>query len=347
MIIELVEYKIKMRTIIGIIFFILILGLIIWSKIELVISPIPEEPVDYSIYPWFLVPVMYIIDYFKHAAVSLAFAFLLAGIIQEFIPQNTIFKYLGPGKKRNYIIAALLAPVFITCSCSVIPVYAGILMAGAGAGVAMTFLLMAPAANFLTLWITGDYLGWDLVLLRYVFSFIAAIICGIIYAKTKMARDIEKKYEGIRVGKVNESLEDKDIHQRIIGSYRYSWQMVKVVLPFLLLGLVIVSYLDAYLPDELIAPFLTGYVGLIIGALIGGPLYTPTLVEVVLTKSLLIKGMSRSTALSFMMGQPYDVVSMVPNSRFFKWKGVLIYFLIFLLFSILSGLFYGLILGEL
>lgn len=341
------ELKIKTRTIFGIIFFFFILGWIIWSKIELVISPVPEKAVDYSQFAWYLVPVMYLVNYFQHAGVSLTFAFLLSGIIQEFIPQNTIFKYLGPGRKRNYIIAALLAPAFITCSCSVVPVYAGILMAGAGAGVAMTFLLMAPAANFLTLWITGDYIGWDLVILRYVFSFIAAIICGFIYAKTKMSREIEKKYEGIRVGKVKETLIDNNIHERVIGSYKYSWQMVKVVLPYLLIGLVIVSYLAAYLPDELIAPFLTGYVGLFIGALVGGPLYTPTLVEVVLTKSLLIKGMSRSTALSFMMGQPYDVVSMVPNSRFFKWKGVGIYFVIFFLFSVLSGLLYGLFLGEL
>ncbi|MHA1725230.1 MAG: hypothetical protein ACTSXH_10375, partial [Promethearchaeota archaeon] len=65
------------------------------------------------------------------------------------------------------------------------------------------------------------------------------------------------------------------------------------------------------------------------------------------TKSLLEKGMSRSTALSFMMGQPYDVVSMVPNSRFFKWKGVGIYFIIFFLFSVISGLLYGIFLGEL
>jgi len=341
------ELKIKIRTICGISFFLFILGWIIISKVQLAISPVPEEIVDYSQFAWYLVPVMYLFNYFENAGVSLIFAFLLSGIIQEFIPQNTIFKYLGPGRKRNYVIAALLAPVFITCSCSVVPVYAGILMAGAGAGVAMTFLLMAPAANFLTLWITGDYIGWDLVLLRYVFSFIAAMICGLVYAKTKTAREIEKKYEGIRVGKVKEALIDDNVHEKVLGSYKYSWQMVKLVLPYLLIGLIIVSYLAAYIPDEFIAPFLTGYAGLIIGALVGGPLYTPTLVEVVLTKSLLVKGMSRSTALSFMMGQPYDVVSMVPNSRFFKWKGVGIYFIIFLLFSILSGLLYGLFLGEL
>ncbi len=48
-----------------------------------------------------------------------------------------------------------------------------------------------------------------------------------------------------------------------------------------------------------------------------------------------------------MMGQIYDVVSMVPNSRFFKWKGVALYTVIYFLFSVISGIFYGLLLGEL
>jgi len=313
----------------------------------LVISPVPEKGVNYAQYPWYEIPLIYIWNYFLHAGISLTFAFLMSGIIQVFISQETIIKYLGSGKKRNYITAVLLAPVFITCSCSVIPVYAGLLAAGAGAGVAMTFLLMAPAANFLTLWITGDYIGWDLVILRFLFSAIAAIICGILFSKTKTAKEIEKQYEEIRIGKVQQLIDEKDLHEKVFLWYQYSWQMVKIVLPYLLLGLVIVSFLAAYLPDELIEAYLVGYIGILIGAAVGGPLYTPTLVEIVLTKELLNKGMSRSTALAFMMGQPYDVVSMFPNSKFFKWKGVALYTAIFFIFSVLSGILYGLYLGEL
>ncbi|MHA1793266.1 MAG: permease [Promethearchaeota archaeon] len=332
----------------GIIFFLFILFLLVLDKIKLFIMPIPQEGMDYARYAWYLVPLVYIVNYFSHAGISLTFAFLLSGLIQEFIPQKTVIKYFGSNRKINYVIAALMAPLFITCSCSVIPIYSALLITGAGIGVAMTFLLMAPAANLLTLWITGDYLGWDLVLLRYVFSFLAAIVCGMIFARTKTAKEIEKSI--IRVNNVGEkakSLEDVDLASRIENWYKNSWEMVKKVLPYLVIGLALVSFLAAYLPEDLIRPYLTGFTGIIIGAAIGGPLYTPTLVEIVLTKSLLNSGMSRSTALSFMMGQPYDVVSMAPNSKFFKWKGVAIYTIIFFLFSILSGILYGLVLGEL
>lgn len=149
------------------------------------------------------------------------------------------------------------------------------------------------------------------------------------------------------MGRAEKELIEGDIHDKVWNWHKFSWQMIKVKLPYLLLGLFLVSFIAAYIPEELIGVFLTGYIGIIIGAAIGGPLYAPTLVEIVLTKSLLDLGMTRSTALSFMMGQPYDVVSMVPNSRFFKWKGVALYTVIFFLFSVISGIFYGLLLREL
>lgn len=337
----------KLRTSTIIVFFLIITTFMVWGKVQMFLTPVSDKPVDYGAYPWYLIPLVYIVDYFKSAGISLAFAFLLSGIIQEFIPTSTITKYLGSSRKRSFIYAALLAPLFITCSCSVIPIYGALLAVGAGVGVSMTFLLMAPAANFLTLFITGDYLGWDLVVLRYVFSFVAAVACGMLFAKTRTAKDIEANTARVIAAKSAKSLEDKDIHVHVWNWAKETWAMIKKVLPYLLIGLVVVSYIAAYLPEEWIHSVLTGFGGILIGAALGGPLYTPALVEIVLTKSLLNAGMSRSSALSFMMGQPYDIVSMPPNSKFFSWKGVAIYTAIFFAFSIAAGLFYGTVLGEL
>ena len=80
--------------------------------------------------------------------------------------------------KRNYFIAALLAPVFTVCSCAMIPIFAGIMMAGAGIGPAITFLLMAPSANVMAIIFTSEIISWKLALARIVFSFIGAIIIG-------------------------------------------------------------------------------------------------------------------------------------------------------------------------
>ncbi len=103
-----------------------------------------------------------------------------------------------------------------------------------------------------------------------------AIIYGIIYTKTKTAREIEKKYERIKIGKIQQALTDNNIYERTLQSYNYAWMMVKAVLPYLLMGLAIVSYIADYILDELIEPFLIGYTRIFINALVEGPLYTPS-----------------------------------------------------------------------
>ncbi|MHA1196808.1 MAG: permease [Promethearchaeota archaeon] len=122
----------------------------------------------------------------------------------------------------------------------------------------------------------GDYIRWDFIFLRCIFSFIVAIIYGIIYTKTKTAREIEKKYERIKIGKIQQALTDNNIYERTLQSYNYAWMMVKAVLPYLLMGLAIVSYIADYILDELIEPFLIGYTRIFINALVEGPLYTPS-----------------------------------------------------------------------
>jgi len=79
---------------------------------------------------------------------------------------------------------------------------------------------------------------------------------------------------------------------------------------------------------------------------LGGPLYTPTLVEIVLARALIDLGMSKGATLSWLMGQPYDIPNMVAASRFVKWKVVLLYAVVALAFSIASGLVYGLLVGN-
>ncbi len=349
----------KFRRIRSIILLVLLLGVLVGfiiTKILLLITPVPTQGVNYRLFPWYQIPFIYIWNYLKNAGLSLIFAFFLGGLIQEFISTEVITKYLGSRKLRDYFIAAALAPIMITCSCSVIPIYVSLLLrtddketgkvrGGASPGAAMTFFLMAPAANLITILLTGEYLGWDLGLLRLLFSFIAAIVCGFIFDRMAFAKELEQRYATIQAGRAKRLVIEKTFDDRMENIYRNVWFLAKNILLYLLVGIIVVSYIAAYLPDEWITEYFSGFWGIIIGALLGGPLYTPALVEIVLTSSLLSKGMSRSTALAFMMGQPYDFVSMVPNSKFFKWKGVLLYSIIFFIFSILAGLVYVAIFG--
>lgn len=342
---ENVDLKIRIRTFILIGLIIAILVIFVINRVNLFIVAPPTHGIDYSQYPWYLIPFWYIVNYLKSAWISLLFAFIIGGTIQEYVPQDIIKKYLNKNHFSSYILAALMAPIFITCSCSVVPIYVGLLVAGASLGVVLTFFLMAPAANFITIVLTGEYLGWDLGLYRLVFSFIAAVLCGYLFDRSKFGKDIEEKYHNMQVGVAKKVEVQKTIDDRIVNVWKNFYGLVRDIFPLLLIGLVIVSYIAAYLPSEWITSYFTGFWGIVFGALLGGPIYTPALVEIVLTRSLLDKGMARSTALAFMMGQPYDFVAVAPNAKYFKWQGVTLYFAVFFAFSIIAGVVYALVYG--
>ena len=84
--------------------------------------------------------------------------------------------------------------------------------------------------------------------------------------------------------------------------------------------MIVVSYVEAFLPEDIVRTYLTGVAGILIASVLGGPLYTPTLVEVVLDKAMWNLGMSKGALLSWLMGQPYDVANAMAISRIVKWK---------------------------
>ncbi|MHA1911335.1 MAG: permease [Candidatus Kariarchaeaceae archaeon] len=117
-----------------------------------------------------------------HVLLCLIPAFFIAGAIQELTSPKWIMKYLGPRtpKWKSYPIAALSGLLVAVCSCTILPLFAGIWKKGAGLGPAVTFLYAGPAVNLLALTYTGTLIGMDIALYRALFSIIFAIAIGLI-----------------------------------------------------------------------------------------------------------------------------------------------------------------------
>lgn len=122
-------------------------------------------------------------DYLSaHILMCLIPAFFIAGAINTLIDASAILKYLGRGTKKwlGYLIASLGGFFIQVCSCTILPLFAGIWKKGAGLGVAITFLYAGPAINILTFILTGQRLGWDFGIIRLILSVVFAILTGMI-----------------------------------------------------------------------------------------------------------------------------------------------------------------------
>lgn len=131
----------------------------------------------------------------EHVLFCLVPAFFIAGAISIFISQNAVLKYFGSGAKKwlSYSVASVSGTVLAVCSCTVLPLFAGIYKRGAGIGPAIAFLYSGPAVNVLAIILTARILGWELGVARaigaVVFSVVIGLIMALLYGKEDGSRE--------------------------------------------------------------------------------------------------------------------------------------------------------------
>lgn len=130
----------------------------------------------------------------EHVLLCLAPAFFIAGAIGVFVSQASVMKYLGAGANKvvAYGVASVSGTILAVCSCTVLPLFAGIYRMGAGLGPATTFLYSGPAINVLAIVLTARVLGLKLGVARAVgailFSIVIGLLMHLIFRKEEVAK---------------------------------------------------------------------------------------------------------------------------------------------------------------
>lgn len=145
----------------------------------------------------------------EHVLLCLVPAFFIAGAISVFVSQASVMKYFGAKAKKllSYSIASISGTILAVCSCTVLPLFAGIYKRGAGLGPAIAFLYSGPAINVLAIILTARILGWQLGLARaigaIIFSVVIGLLMHLIFLKEEKARQVSGDFN---IGEIKESL---------------------------------------------------------------------------------------------------------------------------------------------
>ncbi|MGD9972391.1 MAG: permease [Desulfatirhabdiaceae bacterium] len=150
----------------------------------------------------------------EHVLTCLIPAFFIAGAIAVFVSQASVLKYFGAQAKKvlAYSVASVSGTILAVCSCTVLPLFAGIYTRGAGIGPATAFLYSGPAINVLAIAMTAKILGWRLGLARAIgavlFSVVTGLLMSIIFRKDDEARTAGQIYIPDEEGKGRTLLQD-------------------------------------------------------------------------------------------------------------------------------------------
>jgi len=129
----------------------------------------------------------------EHVLTCLIPAFFIAGAIAAFVSKQSILKYFGAQAKKyvSYSVASVSGAILAVCSCTVLPLFAGIYKRGAGIGPASAFLYSGPAVNVLAIVLTARVLGWEMGIARALAAVTMAIVIGLIMAAVFRQHDRE------------------------------------------------------------------------------------------------------------------------------------------------------------
>ncbi len=130
----------------------------------------------------------------QHVILCLVPAFLIAGAISVFVSQASVMKYLGAEAKKvtAYSVASISGAILAVCSCTVLPLFAGIYRMGAGLGPAVTFLYSGPAINILAIILTARVLGFEIGIARAIGAIVFSVIIGLMMGFIFRHEEIKK-----------------------------------------------------------------------------------------------------------------------------------------------------------
>jgi uncharacterized membrane protein YraQ (UPF0718 family) len=153
-------------------------------------------PVGWSRFDGSVMEALHLVKWYarEHVLLCLVPAFFIAGAIAVFVSQTSVMKYLGARAKMvvAYGVASVSGTILAVCSCTVLPLFAGIYRMGAGLGPATAFLYAGPAVNVLAIVLTARVLGPGLGIARAVGAVVFAVIIGLLMHAIYRREELEK-----------------------------------------------------------------------------------------------------------------------------------------------------------
>ena len=265
----------------------------------------------------------------------------IVSLIQQVVSEEKIKKLLSkPNKAVNYILGMIFGAVTPFCSCSTIPILAGLLNSKVPFGPAMSFLIASPLMNPLMIFMLWALLGWKVAIVYFVVLAIFSILTGLVFSKMNLA----ESYKGVNVK--GDGFFANKTGSRFKQALNDAWAFLYPMLPYLFIGVFIGAFIYGFIPEEFITKYASGdgFISVFIASVIGIPMYIRPETILPIAEALVSKGMSLGTVVALIIGGAgASIPEVVLLSKLFKKKFVISFVIAILVVAIATGLIVNLI----
>lgn len=265
----------------------------------------------------------------------------IVSLIQQVVSEEKIKRLLSkPNQAINYILGMIFGAITPFCSCSTIPILAGLLNSKVPFGPAMSFLIASPLMNPLMVFMLWALLGWKVAVVYFVVLAIFSILTGLVFSKMSLA----DSYKGVNVK--GDGFFANKTGSRFKQALNDAWAFLYPMLPYLFIGVFIGAFIYGFIPEEFITKYASGdgFISVLIASVIGIPMYIRPETMLPIAEALVSKGMSLGTVVALIIGGAgASIPEVVLLSKLFKKKFVISFVIAILVVAIATGLIVNMI----
>lgn len=265
----------------------------------------------------------------------------IVSLIQQVVSEEKIKKLLSkPNKVVNYIFGMIFGAVTPFCSCSTIPILAGLLNSKVPFGPVMSFLIASPLMNPLMIFMLWALLGWKVAIVYFIVLAVFSILTGLVFSKINLANS----YKGVNVK--GDGFFANKTGSRFKQALNDAWAFLYPMLPYLFIGVFIGAFIYGFIPEEFITKYASGdgFISVLIASVIGIPMYIRPETMLPIAEALVSKGMSLGTVVALIIGGAgASIPEVVLLSKLFKKKFVISFVIAILVVAIATGLIVNMI----
>lgn len=283
-------------------------------------------------------------DYFLHLAVLLVPLFIgasfLVGLAQEYLPPEKVEQKLRDHDEgTGNVAAAGLGAVTPFCSCSTVPILAGLLQAGAPLGLAFSFLLASPLVNEIAVLLLIGLFGIEVTVWYVLITFIAAVVGGLLIGRLGLTDHIKEVRVTDTTGQAvadggtveccaGKTTTEQTHRQHFESAAREAWSFFVDTLPYLILGMVLGAAIHGVVPVDILHAVLgpKNPLAVPLAALAGAPVYVSLSGMLPIAASLSGQGIAVGTVLAFVIGGAgVSIPNLILLNKLFKRRLLLVY----------------------
>ncbi len=282
-------------------------------------------------------------DYFLHLATVLVPLFVgasfLVGLVEEYLPPERVETVL---QRRNRgsgnVAAAGLGAVTPFCSCSTVPVLAGLLGAGAPLGLSFSFLLASPIVNEIAVLLLLGLFGVEITAIYIVLALAAAILGGVVIDTF----DLDHLVKDVRITTTDRTVATdggtascscsgsvqttKTHREHVETAAGGAWSFFRDAFPYLLLGMTLGALIHGAVPASWLQQVAGNPLAVPLAALAGAPLYVSMAGMLGIAAPLVDQGVPVGTVIAFVVGGAgVSIPNLILLNRLFERKLLAVY----------------------